>query len=117
VNAESIYAAYPRKVAKIAALRAIERAHRLLSERMLPKEAEKLLMDAVTEFAQSDAGQRGQFTPHCSTFMNQGRYHDDRSEWYDAKEIWRIEPGVHRHKGWTKEELADIRERAKGRVM
>jgi len=39
------------------------------------------LLNRVTLFAKSPAGQREKFTPHPSTWFNQGRYHDDDGEW------------------------------------
>ena len=70
---EAIYAAYPRKVGKIAAKKAIENA---LAEVLAP-----WLLMRVKAFAASPAGQAGQFTPHPATWFNRGSFHDDEAEW------------------------------------
>ena len=72
-QAMSIYMAYPRKVARKAALRAIKKA--LLDEPFGD------LLDAVEEYAEARKGQDSQFTPHPSTWFNQERWADDRSDW------------------------------------
>ncbi len=84
VTDDQIYAAYPRKVAPIAAKKAIAKAVRsyALEKSVDVDTARKRIYDAVCKFAASPAGQKGQFTPHCSTFFNQGRYMDDPAEWY-----------------------------------
>tara|TARA_Y100000310_G_scaffold216555_1_gene217574 strand:- start:71 stop:352 length:282 start_codon:yes stop_codon:yes gene_type:complete len=39
------------------------------------------LLAKVRDYAASPAGQRGEYTPHPSTWMNQERYTDDPNEW------------------------------------
>lgn len=87
-DAEAIYAAYPRKVGKDAALRAITAAiHRKGGNAAC-------LLDAATAYAQAVAtwpravrfkrGQTGDFfdtVPHPSTWFNEGRFDDDRANW------------------------------------
>ena len=77
-----IYLAYPRHVAKIAALKAIARAVRELGRAVGEQEARQTIYEATRSFADSPAGNKGLYTPHCSTWMNQGRYLDDPQEWY-----------------------------------
>lgn len=74
--AQRIWEAYPRKVGKLAAMRAINRA--------LAKSGHhgEYLLDKVKEFAASPAGKKGSFTPHCSSWFNAGKYDDDPSEWH-----------------------------------
>ena len=78
--AARIYQAYPRKVARAAALRAIER---VLQRRLVEPEG---LLEAVTAYAKAmrAAGQEQEFIPHCATWMNAGRWEDDRAEWTGA---------------------------------
>ena len=76
-SAADIYAAYPRKVGKAAALRAIERA----IKRIPKTDAAEWLMARTKEFAASPAGKKGIYTPHPATWFNQGRYDDDPREW------------------------------------
>lgn len=80
-----IYEKYPRKVCKKKALDAIAKAiDRVMREdNRSDAEAAKLICEAVEEFAQSPAGQRGTYTPHCATWMNQDRFRDEREEWYE----------------------------------
>lgn len=66
---ESIYQAYPRKVAKIPALKAIERALRKVS-------AESLL-ESTRSFARSCVGKDPQYIPHPATWFNAGRWEDE----------------------------------------
>jgi hypothetical protein len=68
-------------VARIAAIKAIGKAVRDLSRTMGEGLARETLMRATERFAASDAGQRGQFTPHPATWFNQGRYMDNPQEW------------------------------------
>jgi hypothetical protein len=79
-QAMRLYMAYPRHVARGAALRAIRKA--LLTEEFA------FLMAAVTEYRGAreshvalDADQKN-YTPYPATWFNQERYHDDRGEWY-----------------------------------
>ena len=72
----TIFHAYPRLVARGAALRAIAKALKAVPF------AE--LLEAVREYARAREGQERQYTPHCSTWMNQERYADDREEWWPA---------------------------------
>lgn len=68
-EAEEIYEAYPRHIAKKAAIKAIEGA---LREK--PKE---VLLEAVKRFALSVATKEPQFIPHPATWFNQGRWDDE----------------------------------------
>lgn len=80
---EEIYALYPRKVGKRAALLSIEKAlRRVAHETWIAdgREAE-FIKDRVREFASSPAGNRGLLTPHATTWFNQSRYLDDPKEW------------------------------------
>jgi AraC-like DNA-binding protein len=80
-QAEQLYAIYPRKVGKGAAIKSIERA--------LETVAFESLKEAVEAFAQSPAGQlagtQRRFIPYPATWLNQGRWTDDRCEWDGAR--------------------------------
>ncbi len=72
-QAEALYAAYPRKIARGAAFKAIERALRDTDF--------ETLMEAVRAFAGSSAGRAGKFCPYASTWFNRRQWEDDQSEW------------------------------------
>ena len=72
VSALEIYKAYPRKVAKPAALRAIEKA-------MMIRPAAELLKLTVA-FAATQI-KNDPFTPHPATWFNQQRFADDPETW------------------------------------
>lgn len=79
---ESIYKAYPKKVAKAAALTAIKKALKELAADGTDDPVAYLL-EAVSEYAKSRSVKEGdrQFIKHPSTWFNQACYEDDRSEW------------------------------------
>jgi hypothetical protein len=68
-TAQAIYDAYPRKVGKPAAVKAIAKA--------LAKIPAEELLARVQAFAESRKGQDPNFTPHPATWFNQERYADD----------------------------------------
>lgn len=72
-RAEEIYAAYPRKVGKPDAMRAIVKA-------LSNVEFDKLLA-ATKNYAEARSGEDEQFTPYPSTWFNQQRYNDDPATW------------------------------------
>lgn len=108
---EMIYAAYPRKVARIAALAAIKRAVLRESKALGEAGARKMIYEAVERFAASPAGNKYVFTPHCATWMNRGSYLDDPSEWWaDASSVSR-EPGIYRGPRMSDEDVELLRRR------
>ena len=76
-QAMALYMAYPRKVARAAALRAIKKS--------LRSEEFEVLMEAVLSYAKSREGQDKQYTPYPATWFNQERWADDREEWFPSK--------------------------------
>lgn len=66
---ETIYQAYPRKVAKIPGLKAIERALRKIDA--------PSLLASTQAFARSCAGKELQYIPHPATWFNAGRWEDE----------------------------------------
>ena len=91
-----IYASYPRKVGRIAAIKSISKAAKVLAKHNGTDEIEarRWLYKSVVAFANSPAGKNPEkeYIPHCSTFMNQGRFWDDPQEWQTSRA--KFEPGV-----------------------
>lgn len=80
---EEIYSAYPRKVGKEKALKAIEKAiHRIKAEH-----DHAWLLGQTEAYALTRKGEDQQFTPHPATWFNEGRY-DDESLQPKAKTVW-----------------------------
>ena len=89
---EKIYEAYPRKVGKRDALKAIRNAVKRLVEGntldagMSPEDARRKLWKLTAQYAASPAGARpvsgdGDYRPHPATWFNKERYLDDQKEW------------------------------------
>jgi hypothetical protein len=72
-QAEIIYEAYPRKVARPAAIQAIRRA--------LQAKSFDWLLERVQKYAECVEGSSKKFIPHPATWFNQARYDDDESDW------------------------------------
>ena len=72
-QAEMIYEAYPRKVARPAAIQAIRRA--------LQGHSFDWLLERVQKYAECVQGSSKKFIPHPATWFNQARYDDDESDW------------------------------------
>ena len=70
---EDIYAAFPRKVGKPSALKAI------LAQ--LKTHDAMFLLERTKAYALVRVGEDQQFTPHPSTWFNQQRFNDDPSTW------------------------------------
>jgi hypothetical protein len=79
---EAFWALYPKRIGKDKALKAWKSAgQRIKAERGLDTlGAIDVLGEAVAEFAKSEMG-RGDFCPHPATWLNAGRWNDDRAEW------------------------------------
>ena len=76
ITPEQIYAAYPRKVGKQGAVKAIQRA---ATRHPMPA-----LLQAVIAYAtavKAWPASEKQYVPHPQTWFNQGRYEDDPKEW------------------------------------
>lgn len=72
-NAEKIYQAYPRKVAKPTALRAIQK--------QITKYGYDDVLSKTEQFARSVQGEDLKFIPHPATFYNQERFNDAPDTW------------------------------------
>jgi hypothetical protein len=79
--AESIYAAYPRKVARDAALRAIRRRIEQGADPTQLLTATEAFHAATDRWPSDDR----QFIPHPATWFNRGSYADDPREWQRAQ--------------------------------
>lgn len=75
-EAASIYEAYPRKIGKTSALKAIEKALASTSVETL-MEAVNAYAAAVSSWPERDKA----FIPHPATWFNAGRWEDDRASW------------------------------------
>ena len=85
VEFEKWWSVYPRKVGKKVALKQWQLAVKRI-DAATRVEAVEYLTQRTEAFAKSLAGQAGQFTPHPSTWLSQGRYDDDEAEWNRARD-------------------------------
>lgn len=72
-HVEAVYAAYPKKVARKAAEKAIRKA--------LMEVGYETLLDRVQAYSKATAGQDSQFIPFPASWFNAGRYSDDPETW------------------------------------
>ncbi len=79
---EAWWKVYPRRVGKRKAFTAWKAALKNVGGN---GEAPTTLLKITRQFAASAAGNAGDFVPHPTTWLNQGRYEDNPSEW-EAKE-------------------------------
>lgn len=87
--AEAIYALYPKKVGKTAALKAITKVLKSGSITELELHAAvKAYRDAVSKWPEQDKT----FVPHPSTWFNRGSYDDDQATWTREAENTRNPP-------------------------
>ena len=87
---DELYALYPRKIAKRAALAAIKRSLGRLKGEVAelgipPLTRFDWLKERVQKFASSPKGNAGQYTPYPATWFNQSRYLDDEKEWFRSE--------------------------------
>jgi hypothetical protein len=75
---------YPVRVGKRSAAAAYDRAiTRIRADRDVGRDdAHEILLLITETFAQSAAGTAGKYTPHATTWLNDGRYDDDQAEWH-----------------------------------
>lgn len=97
---EVIYQAYPRKVGKAVALKAIAKA-------IQNGNTYAVLLDAVQEFAMSPAGKAGQFCPHPATWFNRESFKDDRREWKRDRYSDSVSAATKHSEGFA-DDLADV---------
>lgn len=69
---EAFWKAYPRKVGKLAAFRAYQRAVKLMGPEPHPR-----LLEAASRYAKACVGKEEQYIAHAQTWLNQGRWGDE----------------------------------------
>lgn len=84
-----IYNAYPRRVGKTAALKAIEKAIRAIR----PLHDATWLLERTRAYAQQRQGEDEKFTPYPATWFNEGRYEDEAIE-PPEKKLWAFADGT-----------------------
>lgn len=81
---EKWWLAYPRRVAKQKTYEAWCKAGKgLVAEGMTKEQAAYALQEAAEAFAASPKA-KGDYCPYPATWLNQGRWDDDRAAWQDA---------------------------------
>jgi hypothetical protein len=86
-TAEDIYAAYPRKVGRGAAIKAIQKAAKLIAPKpssMTRFSPYEVLLERTQAFAKATASwpeADRHFICHPATWFNRGSYDDDPKEW------------------------------------
>ena len=78
---EGVYQAYPRKIGKSDALKAIAKVLAVLAKRPNSSDPAAWLLERVQTYAASPAGRQGKYTPYPTTWFSSGRYDDDPAEW------------------------------------
>lgn len=80
---DDFWAVYPRRVGKKDAKKKWCRAVKeIAAEKGISDIAAASWLNArAAAFSKSEAGQRGEYTPHPATWLNQGRYDDDLAAW------------------------------------
>lgn len=76
ITAEDVYNAYPRKVGRSAAIKAIQKAGKGVGMERLLK-AVKAYAEATSRWPAEER----QYIPHPATWFNRGSYDDDPKEW------------------------------------
>jgi hypothetical protein len=95
VDLLTVWNCYPKKVKRRKALTEIQHAiERLVAgeigSKMSKAQAVQELVKAAKLFANSPAGNRGQFTPYPTTWFHQSQYLDNPDEWFHQTEDERI---------------------------
>jgi uncharacterized protein YdaU (DUF1376 family) len=80
---ESWYSIYPRKESKAKASSAFGRAIKeiALNKSMTELEAQAWLEQVTRVYANSPAGNAGEFVPYPASWLNAGKFDDDQSKW------------------------------------
>jgi hypothetical protein len=80
-DCEAVYALYPRKRGKGAAMKAIRAAiKRVAQGKDPPPDPTRWLKDRVAEYAESVRGKNKQYVPYPATWMNEERYLDEQDD-------------------------------------
>lgn len=111
-DVEAIVDLYPRQVGRRKAIDAVRDAlDRIASRKDAPPNPVAWLEDRVQQFANSPAGDRGQFTPYPNNWFDDDRFDDDPAEWTPAK------PKNGSKDLLTYREALDVVNRNQGRTM
>jgi len=73
IDPEQVYEAYPRKIARPKAIKAIIKA--------IKAHGGSAILLATQSYAAAVSGKEKQFIPHPSTWFNEERYNDDPETW------------------------------------
>lgn len=85
-DVQAIVDLYPRQVGRRKAVDAVREAlERIASRKDAPPDPVEWLGDRVRQFAESPAGDKGQFTPYPNNWFDDDRFDDDPAEWTPAK--------------------------------
>lgn len=79
---EEWWSVYPRKVKKLAAFQSFQRVVKRIGRENLP-----MLLEITRTFAASDVGRDPKFCPHATSWLNQGRWEDDQTDWNNTRKI------------------------------
>jgi hypothetical protein len=96
---EQFWHAYPRRVAKRAAIAALERVRRSGEIAFAP------LLEAVARYADSVAGKDPQYIAHASTWLNQDRWEDEPAHLGNTCHAQRKASNA---EGWADRRLAEL---------
>lgn len=77
----AIYDAYPRKIARPEAIKAIEKSLRAPPEGVAADEWPVVLLQRTAAYAEARKDEPVEYTPHPSTWFNQERYNDNPKFW------------------------------------
>ena len=89
--------AFPRKAGKIAARKAWKSALKVADA--------ETITEAALAFAESDVGKAGSFCPHPATWLNEGRWMDDRETW--KRDVEKPLPTFGSSLSWIDEAVAE----------
>jgi uncharacterized protein YdaU (DUF1376 family) len=91
---ETWWQLYPRRAGKQSAFTAWQRAIKRIQTRdaVSREQAQAVLDSAATDFAKSDLGKDQQYCPHPATWLNGGRWEDDRATWNRAPDEIKLRP-------------------------
>ena len=90
------WSAYPRSTKKPRAFEAWRRAVMAIKEEkgITRQAAEDWLLERAKAFASSDTAKSGQYCPGPVSWLDDGRYDDDISAWYDTPPIQKRKPAA-----------------------
>lgn len=111
---EFIYEAYPRRVAKGEALKAIAKAVKRIRMGETPlkeidqRKAEEYLFRRVKRYAEAKNGSDKQFIPHPATWMNRSEYLTDEREWETNGKLSRSQSATNSTISATRQAISSV---------